>query len=100
MKTCDSQHAESHQQSTIKTLVFCGLTGFHELTLTPEHLRERAAAAGEHLLHGCGRGEGQPPSAGGAWTDPLSTVEPRRHLPTRGFGPGRCCVSLTPTVLS
>lgn len=29
------------------------LTGLHELTLTPEHLGERASAAGEHLLHGC-----------------------------------------------
>ena len=29
------------------------LTGLHELTLPPEHLGERAAAAGEHLLHGC-----------------------------------------------
>lgn len=28
------------------------LTGLHQLTLAPKHLRERASTAGERLLHG------------------------------------------------
>lgn len=39
------------------------LTCLHELALTPKHLRERAAAAGERLLHGWIPSGGEGPSS-------------------------------------
>lgn len=101
MKTRPSPPAESHQSSKHKkTLLFCRLTGFHELTLAPEHLRERAAAAGQHLLHGCG-GEGRVSlrALGSLERSAFDggAASPPPLLASRGcsLSPARWCVSLS-----
>lgn len=97
LKGCVQSH-KTWPSSKIKLWYFADcrwlltLTGLHELTLTPKHLGERAAAAGEHLLHGrippggessfvCRKRkctEGQPPSVEMSrllhWSNPLLSL--------------------------